>query len=165
MRIAKNNICSVALVLRYSYFRVRSEGDESPEKDAPTASRQSDTKKRSLLAFQMEKLPQLPKNPFEVFSRFDAAGVSAKEKTRTLRVFLVAVLFIDVFIDELVSSGQKNPFLQSMQENQDFPMQLSVVASAKVQEVIGFICWKYTGERREPVLKPNTDRYALYIGN
>ncbi len=52
-----------------------------------------------------------------------------------------------------------------MQENQDFPMQLSVVASAKVQEVIGFICWKYTGERREPALRPNTDRYALYIGN
>ena len=51
-----------------------------------------------------------------------------------------------------------------MQSDRSFPMQLGAMGSARVQEVIGLACWKYTAEGREPELKPNVDRYALYIG-
>ncbi len=54
---------------------------------------------------------------------------------------------------------------QGTQEDRNYPLQVSVMASAKVQEVVGFTCWKYTAEGRQPPLQPDVDRYSLYIAD
>ncbi len=54
--------------------------------------------------------------------------------------------------------------MQGMEDDRDFPMPVSVVSDAKIQEVIGYVCWQYTAEGRLPKLKPDVDKYALYIG-
>ena len=38
-----------------------------------------------------------------------------------------------------------------------FPMSVTVVASARVSELIGLICWQYTSEDREPPLRLAAD--------
>jgi hypothetical protein len=37
-------------------------------------------------------------------------------------------------------------------EDRNFPMTVCVVASAKVSELIGLVCYKYSHEKREPPL-------------
>ncbi len=61
--------------------------------------------------------------------------------------------------------GHETSF-QEMAEGGDrsFPMTVKVLASAKVEEVIGFICCRYSEEERHPPLKPGVENYALYIG-
>jgi len=44
----------------------------------------------SLLSFQLANIPPAAPNQFKVFSRFDAASVSAKEKIKTFKVFTVS---------------------------------------------------------------------------
>lgn len=34
-----------------------------------------------------------------------------------------------------------------------YPLPVVVIATAKVRELIGLICWQYTNDRREPRLK------------
>ena len=43
-------------------------------------------------------------------------------------------------------------------------MEVHVVASAKVIEVIGYIAWQYTKEHRQPLLKKTVESYSLYMG-
>ncbi len=68
--------------------RLSSEEDQPDDSSSSTC--RVKKKNKSLLTYQLENLPELPANPFEVFSKFDAAGVAAKEKTRSLRIFLVS---------------------------------------------------------------------------
>ena len=48
--------------------------------------------------------------------------------------------------------------------DRDYPMVVHVTDAATVEELIGFIAWKYTENRRVPALKPHTDSYSLYMG-
>ena len=34
-----------------------------------------------------------------------------------------------------------------------YPISVVVIATAKIQELIGLVCWQYTNEGREPVLQ------------
>ncbi|KAG8142075.1 hypothetical protein E2320_006706, partial [Naja naja] len=43
------------------------------------------------------------------------------------------------------------------------PMTVVTIANAKVQDLIGLICWQYTSEGREPKLNDNVSAYCLHI--
>ena len=45
-----------------------------------------------------------------------------------------------------------------------FPLVVQVNSSAKVSEIIGYICWAYQKEGRKPELTGNVEDYALYMG-
>jgi len=38
-------------------------------------------------------------------------------------------------------------------EDRPYPMSVVVVSSAKIQDLVGLICWQYTIEMREPMLQ------------
>ncbi|KAB0379199.1 hypothetical protein FD755_006983 [Muntiacus reevesi] len=42
-------------------------------------------------------------------------------------------------------------------------MTVVTMASARVQDLIGLICWQYTSEGREPKLNDNVSAYCLHI--
>nr|CAG4651010.1 EOG090X072S [Simocephalus serrulatus] len=48
-------------------------------------------------------------------------------------------------------------------EEQNYPMTVCVIASAKVSELIGLVCYKYNHEKREPPLSGPVENYALFI--
>lgn len=43
------------------------------------------------------------------------------------------------------------------------PLEVVIVSTAKVQDLIGLICWQYTNEGREPKLNHDINRYCLRI--
>lgn len=43
------------------------------------------------------------------------------------------------------------------------PLEVVIVSTAKVQDLIGLICWQYTNEGREPKLNHDITRYCLRI--
>lgn len=97
-------------------------------------------KRHSLLSEQLEKCPNLPQNPFTDYSRFDGneqIGIPAKK----YRIFMSML----------------------PKEQRMYPMQVVVIATAKVQEFIGLICYKYATEHPDNPLKVDITKYGLYI--
>lgn len=97
--------------------------------------------KSSALAAQIDKFPALPNNPFNDYSRFDGRVV---EVTSVKRVSIFLTMFPET---EIASHA----------------LEVTVIASARVQDLIGLICWQYTNEGKEPRLKPSVNRYCLRI--
>lgn len=53
----------------------------------------------------------------------------------------------------------------AVEEDRGFPVIVHVLATAKVTEVIGYACWKYTEEGRQPPLaRKSHEQYTLYMG-
>ncbi|KAK0180037.1 hypothetical protein PV327_005720 [Microctonus hyperodae] len=97
-------------------------------------------KAHSLLSEQLEKSPHIPKNPFIEYAKFDGnaqIGISI----RKYRIFMCML----------------------PKEERAYPLQLCVIASAKVQEFIGLICYKYSMEHVNYDLKEDITKYGLYI--
>lgn len=95
----------------------------------------------SLLALKIETSPQPIENPFADFSRFDAANKAPKE-SMTIRVLLTALNSNKEYIE-----GRVHP-------------------QTLVSDVIGFMCWKYVHENRQPPLKSiNVDSYSMYMAD
>ncbi|XP_012269766.2 target of rapamycin complex 2 subunit MAPKAP1 [Athalia rosae] len=97
-------------------------------------------KRHSLLSEQLEKCPNLPQNPFTDYARFDGnaqIGTPAKK----YRIFMSML----------------------PKEQRTYPIQVMVLATAKVREFIGLICYKYTTEHPDSPLKIDIDKYGLYI--
>ncbi|XP_043240686.1 target of rapamycin complex 2 subunit MAPKAP1-like isoform X3 [Amphibalanus amphitrite] len=95
--------------------------------------------KTSLLTEQLNSL-DLSDNPFTEYSKFDGRA-HAGVPTRRINIFLT----------------------MAPPEEQAFPMSVTVVASARVSELIGLICWQYTSEDREPPLRHSPELYSLHI--
>ncbi|WAR30764.1 LOW QUALITY PROTEIN: SIN1-like protein [Mya arenaria] len=51
----------------------------------------------------------------------------------------------------------------ALPDDRPYPISVVVVSTAKIQDLIGLICWQYTIEMREPMLHENTDMYCLHI--
>lgn len=97
-------------------------------------------KKHSLLSEQLEKCPNLPQNPFVEYAKYDGndqIGVP----TRKYGIFLT-----------MLEPAERN-----------YPLHVTVLAQAKVQDFIGLICWKYTLEHGHHKLKDSVSHYGLYI--
>ncbi|XP_040591483.1 target of rapamycin complex 2 subunit MAPKAP1 isoform X3 [Mesocricetus auratus] len=114
--------------------------------------------KQSILSVRLEQCPLQLNNPFNEYSKFD--GKPSRQlfvDPRTLKipneghVGTTATKKIDVYLP-----------LHSSQDRL-LPMTVVTMASARVQDLIGLICWQYTSEGREPKLNDNVSAYCLHI--
>ncbi|KAG7262134.1 hypothetical protein CRUP_003946 [Coryphaenoides rupestris] len=96
---------------------------------------------KSTLSLRLEQCPQQLNNPFNEYSKFDGKGHIGTTATKKIDVYL------------------------SMQMTQEklHPMTVVTIANARVHDLIGLICWQYTGEGREPKLNENVTAYCLHI--
>ncbi|XP_038638126.1 target of rapamycin complex 2 subunit MAPKAP1 isoform X4 [Scyliorhinus canicula] len=99
------------------------------------------TGKPSTLSIRLEQCPQQLNNPFNEYSKFDGKGHIGTTATKNIDVYL------------------------PMQTSQDKmqPMTVITMANARIQDLIGLLCWQYTSEGREPKLNENVDVYCLHI--
>jgi len=56
-----------------------------------------------------------------------------------------------------------SPVKQQPANKNNGPLEVVIVSTAKVQDLIGLICWQYTNEGREPKLHSDINRYCLRI--
>ncbi|XP_034949832.1 target of rapamycin complex 2 subunit MAPKAP1 [Chelonus insularis] len=97
-------------------------------------------KKVSLLAEQLEKSPHVPTNPFIEYAKFDG-NAQIGIPIRKYRIYMCML----------------------PKEERAYPFQVVVIATAKVQEFIGLICYKYANEHPNHTLKEDISKYGLYI--
>ncbi|XP_058380032.1 target of rapamycin complex 2 subunit MAPKAP1 isoform X2 [Diceros bicornis minor] len=97
--------------------------------------------KQSMLSVRLEQCPLQLNNPFNEYSKFDGKGHVGTTATKKIDVYLP---------------------LHSSQDRL-LPMTVVTMASARVQDLIGLICWQYTSEGREPKLNDNVSAYCLHI--
>lgn len=91
----------------------------------------------SLLAKRLEEVSRQPVNEFQQYAQFDGNQMSIH--TKTFKIFLTML----------------------PKEQQNYPMDVCVVASAKIQEFIGLICYKCSITYDIELL--SIQHYALYI--
>ncbi|KAM9721586.1 target of rapamycin complex 2 subunit MAPKAP1 isoform 2-T8 [Dama dama] len=97
--------------------------------------------KQSILSVRLEQCPLQLNNPFNEYSKFDGKGHVGTTATKKIDVYLP---------------------LHSSQDRL-LPMTVVTMASARVQDLIGLVCWQYTSEGREPKLNDNVSAYCLHI--
>ncbi|XP_046816843.1 target of rapamycin complex 2 subunit MAPKAP1 [Vespa crabro] len=98
------------------------------------------SKRLSLLSEQIEKCPNLPQNPFTEYAKFDG-NAQVGIPIRKYRIFMCML----------------------PKEERTYPLQIVVIAAAKVLEFIGLICYKYASEHPNHSLKEDITKYGLYI--
>ncbi|XP_043500457.1 target of rapamycin complex 2 subunit MAPKAP1 [Polistes fuscatus] len=97
-------------------------------------------KRHSFLSEQIGKCPNLPQNPFTDFAKFDG-NAQVGIAIRKYRIFMCML----------------------PKEERTYPLQIVVIATAKVLEFIGLICYKYASEHPNHNLKEDITKYGLYI--
>jgi hypothetical protein len=112
-----------------------------PQKDLPNTPPTNRAPIKSLLSAQLEQCPSLPVNPFNEYSRFDGR-VGEVGATKRIVIF--------------ISLGNGRGKRQT-------PIEAVTLCSARVQDLIGLICWQYTNEDRQPRLRPHVTHYGLRI--
>uniref|UniRef100_A0A146KUD3 Target of rapamycin complex 2 subunit MAPKAP1 n=1 Tax=Lygus hesperus TaxID=30085 RepID=A0A146KUD3_LYGHE len=111
-----------------------------PHKDLELARKENAGKRVSLLTELLAKYPNQPDNPFKDYAKLDGnaqVGVPIKK----YRIYVTML----------------------PEEIQKFPMEVTIVASAKVSDLIGLICWKCSTEFTDVSLKDSVSNYSLYI--
>lgn len=93
----------------------------------------------SLLAKQLEKRPKLPQNKYLVYAKFDGTAQTGI-MTRTFKIFLS-------MLDE---------------KHRNYPLTVSVIGSATIEELIGLICYKCSIQYPNVVLE-SVKNYGLYM--
>nr|CAG4645555.1 EOG090X072S [Lynceus sp. MCZ IZ 141354] len=98
--------------------------------------------KNSLLSDLMAHQEEVQiNNPFSEYAKFEGDALSGNSNSRKISIYLTML----------------EP------DERSYPMRICVQASAKVFELIGLICFKYTAENRQPPLKDALNQYALFI--
>ena len=95
--------------------------------------------KTSMLAHQLEKFPDMPQNKFIKYSIYDGTSQLAF-LTRTIRIFVVSL----------------------PEEFRNYPLKMCVLASAKIEEFIGFILYRCTVEYPNEEFEDSL-HYGLFI--
>ena len=99
--------------------------------------------KQSLLAKQMQKYPTAPVNPFNEYARFDARISETNGNSKRLTIYLT-------MLNE--EERKKSLFVE-------------VINTAKIQDLVGLICWQFTNQQegKEPLLNSSVSHYCLRI--
>lgn len=97
------------------------------------------TEIRSLLSDQLKQCPKQPQNKFLEYAKYDGTAQTGIP-TRTIKIFLT-----------MLPENRKN-----------YPMQVCVTATAKIQEFIGLICYKCSIQFPDIILN-SVRNYGLYI--
>lgn len=113
---------------------------------APPVRKSKSPPRKSGLTRLLEKFPSLPKNPFDEFAQFDG-GMSETVPVKKIMIFIAI----------------KHAQLSNSHPQPNEPLEVVIVSTARVQDLIGLICWQYTNEGREPKLQPDISRYCLRI--
>ncbi|XP_075227811.1 SAPK-interacting protein 1 [Lycorma delicatula] len=95
---------------------------------------------QSLLVKQLENYPYMPQNPFQEYAKYDGnaqVGVATKR-------YGIYLTMLD-------------------QKQRGYPMHVVIIATARVLDLIGLVCWRCTIEHADTVLKESVDYYSLYI--
>ncbi|KAG8034627.1 hypothetical protein G9C98_007703 [Cotesia typhae] len=100
----------------------------------------SNVKNQSLLSEQLVKCPYIPVNRFIEYVKFDGSGLVGVP-VRKYRIFMCIL----------------------PKEERVYPMQVTVMCSATVEEFIGLICYKYATENPNHNLIKEINKYGLYI--
>lgn len=97
-------------------------------------------KQVSLLTELLEKFPDMPENPFKDFARMDGNAQVGVPMKRYL-----------IFITMLNEDDRK------------YPMEVVIISSAKILDLIGLICWKCSIDHPDVTLKDSVNHYGLFI--
>lgn len=138
----------------------------------------SQNRRKSVLTLAIESSPAAPLNPFNKFTRFNGL-VSEGEATKRIRIFF-KIFEGSQFGDKLLDKFDKDDKQKTIVKL-DFTKRLGrnfassgiafgvdwievvVLASARVSDLIGLICWNYTHLQLGPPLKEDPTAYALKI--
>ncbi|XP_077300672.1 SAPK-interacting protein 1 [Arctopsyche grandis] len=96
-------------------------------------------KKKSLLSDMMEKCLYLPQNQYLEFAPFDGSAQYGCQ-TKTIKIFMTMLA----------------------EELRNYPIIISVIASAKIRDLIGLICYKYSISHPDVALSSITN-YGLFF--
>ncbi|KAG7303937.1 hypothetical protein JYU34_010851 [Plutella xylostella] len=86
----------------------------------------SNVKKKSLLADQLEKCPHLPHRQYLEYAKYDGTA-QLGQQTKTFKIFMTML----------------------SDKHQNYPVVVCIIANAKIQDLIGFTCYKYSIEHPE----------------
>uniref|UniRef100_A0A1B6M5E6 Uncharacterized protein n=1 Tax=Graphocephala atropunctata TaxID=36148 RepID=A0A1B6M5E6_9HEMI len=112
-----------------------------PRKDFRSCN-QSKEKPQSLLSETLHSQPDPPANPFREYAKFNGES----QRGPSVRCFKIWLT--------VLKSDKRN-----------FPMRVTVMATARVEDLIGLVCWRCTAEfsQDEHTLKDSVDYYTLHI--
>lgn len=96
------------------------------------------TNSNSILERKLHEMRKKPKNKFQDYARFD--GNQMGVPTKSFKIFLTML----------------------PKEQQNYPMDVCSIASAKIQELIGLICYKCSLQHADVALE-SVENYGLYI--
>lgn len=122
-----------------SEYNVEEKGHLFDKKQLPSENEEKKKPKMSSLSWLLENAAIQGSNPFLEYAKFD--GKASVGATKKMDIFLTMALPAD----------------------RSYPISVVVIATAKIQELIGLVCWQYTNEGREPMLHDNIERYCLHI--
>lgn len=154
-------------------------------KDLFQAQRARSPPTKSGLTRLLEKFPSLPKNPFDEYAQYDG-GMSESVPVKKIMIFIALNHNDQQSANEQESDqgdkvNQQTENLKSPNANAydaktssskslhdtksktDGPLEVVIVSTARVQDLIGLICWQYTNEGREPKLYYDINKYCLRI--
>lgn len=161
------------------------------ENGTNTTRRNKSPPRKSGLTRLLEKFPSLPKNPFDEFAQFDG-GMSETVPVKKIMIFIAikqqnneskpdnsneisnqqlstnADSSRDTTITRDNSNTPRSPIITANKTSptnpkNSGPLEVVIVSTARVQDLIGLICWQYTNEAREPKLFNDINRYCLRI--
>ncbi|KFM61088.1 Target of rapamycin complex 2 subunit MAPKAP1, partial [Stegodyphus mimosarum] len=110
-----------------------------PRKDLSQLKEQKPPSK-SALSEALELFPAAPSNPFSEYARFDGRTCRTAP-TKKILIYLTML----------------------PEEERNYGMEVVCLSNARVQDLIGLICWMYTNEGKEPKLHPSVSNYCLKI--
>eukprot|EP00074_Homo_sapiens_P067083 XP_011517309.1 target of rapamycin complex 2 subunit MAPKAP1 isoform X4 [Homo sapiens] len=144
--------------------------------------------KQSILSVRLEQCPLQLNNPFNEYSKFDGKHCSSLCRIIMNKCFLQSLALNSSLQRKSLKTLQKSmkpprnvansekghvgttatkkiDVYLPLHSSQDrlLPMTVVTMASARVQDLIGLICWQYTSEGREPKLNDNVSAYCLHI--
>lgn len=116
----------------------------------------------------LEKYPHFFKNPFDEFAKFDG-GMCDTTPVKRITIFVAVTKPQQGSSVHEDSTTVDNSDRSNQLSNSKFrpgankPLDITIVSTASVRDLIGLICWQYTNEGREPRLDDDIDRYCLRI--
>ncbi|XP_072176722.1 target of rapamycin complex 2 subunit MAPKAP1-like [Diadema setosum] len=96
---------------------------------------------KSSLSVQLERFPDQASNPFADYAKFDGKAHAVTGAVKKIEIFLT-----------MFEGSIRDSFLNVVVTN-----------NARVQDLIGLICWHYTNKGLRPELRENVENYCLMI--
>jgi hypothetical protein len=95
---------------------------------------------KSALSLQLEQFDMTSNNPFMEYAKFDGRAGGGSVPTKKIDIYLT----------------------MTVPAERSYPMTVVTLSTARIQQLIGLICWQYTMENRQPrLLETDIAAYTL----